>query len=194
MAGICCVVQHLVCLSDAEERNALGSALANPIWEVQELCRGVAWAATQCIALRMVEDTPKLYERLTHLLVHHLASRVTFLNVVKDVFARTANYLDALYVIQDGSPDWDMDYVSVWELYLKAAMKIVTIAPTGDVLDALGSVRQTIFMKNIVPDFVGAMLAEKLCTAEDLQAWCQKQTAKPGKVNELAAELAEMFP
>ena len=195
-AGLAAVVQYLCCLSDVENRNSLATALANPIWDSAELSRGVAWATTQCIALRVVEDVPKLYERLAQLLVQQLASRVTFLSVVKDIFARTANYLDALYVVQDGSPDWDMDYVSVWELYLKAAMasKTKTIAPTGDVLDALGSVRQTIFMKNIVPDFVGAMLAEKLCTVEDLQAWCQKQAAKPGKVNELASELAEMFP
>lgn len=177
------------------ERSELVSGITNPIWEPSEVCRGVAWALTDAICKRTVEDCPKYYDRFAAVVCGPLASsaHIPIQTAVKDVFARTANYLDALFPVMDGSPEWDVDFVTVWELYVKGCVEGgKNLPPIVDVLDALGSVRQTPFMRNILPDFVQTMISENLCTKDELEQWAAKHEHNT-KVHELVRELKAMF-
>ena len=175
------------------------AVLNKPQWDTTDLSRGLAWCVTRAIASRLTEDSPKFLERFADCLYAISASHrsLTFEIIVKDVFARTANYLDALQITWEYSSAWDVDYIKVWEQYV---IKVRTgsahssahwqpASKIESILDSLGSVRQTAFMRNIVPDFVGAMLANKFCTPEDLQQWCAKHENN-AKMKQLVEELA----
>jgi hypothetical protein len=179
--------------TDEASTKMIQSALCKPLWDATDLSRGLAWCVTGAVASRLTEESPKFLQRFSDIVSAIAAAngKLTLEIIVKDVFARTANYLDALQISWEYSPDWDLDYIKVWELFVG---KVLTeskksIPNVQSILDSLGSVRQTNFMRNIVPDFVGVMLSNKLCTTDDLRQWCEKQQNNE-KVKLLVDELA----
>mmetsp|Transcript_43841 Transcript_43841/g.50716 ORF Transcript_43841/g.50716 Transcript_43841/m.50716 type:complete len:612 (+) Transcript_43841:51-1886(+) len=170
------------------------TGLTNSVWDSSEVCRGVAWALTDAITERVSEDCPKFYERFAAITAGSLAaSHIPVLTAIKDVFARSANYLDALIPVRDGTVEWELDFVTVWESYLKGCVETKRQLPTiVEVLDALGSVRFTQTLRNILPDFVQALILENLCSKEELEQWCSANEANP-KMQELVNELTNMI-
>jgi hypothetical protein len=184
-----------ICTSTKDiDRKDLTSGLANSFWDPVEVCRGVAWALTSAIVNRTVEDCPKFYSRFVEALAGPLAlTHINILTAVKDVFARTANYLDALYGPYEGFSQWDLEFVEIWEAYVKQCVELGKDIPAiGDVLASLGSVRQTPFMQGILADFVQAMISANLCTKAEIDEW-QRQHATNNKMKELVQQLNAMI-
>lgn len=184
-----------ICTSAKDiDRKDLTAGLANSFWDPVEVSRGVAWALTSAIVNRTAEDCPKFYSRFVEALAGPLAlSHITILTAVKDVFARTANYLDALYTPYEGFSSWDLEFVETWESYVKQCVELgKDIPPIGDVLASLGSVRQTPFMQGILDDFVQAMISANLCTKAEIDEW-QRQHANNNKMKDLVQQLSAMI-
>ena len=179
--------------SDESASKMLLSVLCKPAWDATDLSRGLAWCITGAIASRLTEDCPKFLHRIADCIsaISIANPKLSFVVVVKDVFARAANYLDAIQGKWDYMTEWDCDYIRTWELFVGKVLadSKQSIPSIQNILDSVGSIRQSNFMRNIVPDFVGVMLANKLCSLDDLHQWCAKQ-ATNAKVKQLVEELA----
>ena len=213
MSSVFVLSQHACGLSNAEQRNQFSSLLQQH-FRTRELARGFAWCLTRGIMDDVVSDVPHFFVRFVSLALGTISSLET---LVKDVFARAANYLDAVYELCQGSIEWDARFVQSWELFivslaeqrkvgtvvapsLSFAEKVAgvkpnqpkSVIPIATFLDALGSVRQSDFMRRVVPDMVGTLTANQLCNLGDLTVWTQRNVENP-KVAQLVTEIKEMF-
>lgn len=88
-------------------------ALDAQIFDTGVLSRGLSWFLTFAISEDIKEDFPLAFTRFTNLVVN--MQLLNFTCVLRDVLARTANYLDALHVELSDSDEveWEGQFVDV---------------------------------------------------------------------------------
>ena len=181
MAVACMIVRKACATTDSDTQTALLESLCDDAWERSEVHRGYAWAIVSSIAGGDIDDTPRLFHRMAGGLAMRLRDAAAFVELVRDVFARSANYLDSIFASHDGSFTWDGHFTRAWELFLQAALTASRPLPKpAAILDAFGALKYTQLLKRALPDVVSALLTRRVVKPEDLQLWKKANCTKEG--------------
>ncbi|KAH9598271.1 MIF4G-like [Trypanosoma melophagium] len=191
MASVYVILLRALMDTKESERKLFATALSKGEWERSILCRGIAWCLTKIIADRDVSDCPNIYAHFMDVVVS--IPELDMVSVARDVMARTANYLDALMVVYDCTDEWEEDFILVWDSLAATVRRPGDNLTVSAVMDAVGSLRLGSFMRNILPDFVAAMVREGIFTEEELRVWREANESNQ-KMRGLLEELAQLYP
>lgn len=205
-AAVCFLTKAACTTSKDDTRSSIVNVIADSaVWkDKNELFRGISWCFVSCVADDILADCPRVFERfVASVLVRFITDKqASFVTLTKDVFGRTANYLDAVSQYDPClySAEWEVQFTETWE---RLVSKLPTIEgalplPAGEVLDQLSTVKVSDFLARAIPDLVGSLTDKGVCTAEDLKKWvAEKQATTKGKnddrVGRVVFELQHLF-
>lgn len=193
MCAAYAVIKHMCLTSRDEERQLFTAVLNNTecFDDTSYLSRGFSWFLTYAIAQDLKEDCPRLNDRFKDSLM--ATTSMTFPVVLRDVLARTANYLDALSTHDETDFDHQASLADVWS---SVVSKWRVLRPEEDVkpeevLQALEGVKQRPFMRAIAPDCLVALLNGGFLTLESVKLW--QERVKQSKTKEAQKVLMEQL-
>lgn len=164
----------------ADDRDVFSKALKNDIFSEMALTRGFSWFLTEAISTNAKEDVPMVLSRFSRCVVDCM--HLTFLGLLRDVIARTANYLDALYSPLDGAEgEWEEDFVTVCGSLLdgwcSSRSDDKELHDPEKILTCIASVKQRPFMRDTAMDFISELMGHGLITETAVQIWMEANTA-----------------
>lgn len=187
------VIKYICVTSDAEEREFFTKALNKcECFDASVVARAYSWYLTHAIINGLKGDYPKVYDRFREVLMK--TESVTFCMVLRDVLARTANYVEALSRHDESELEQQEELVDMWSAIVKHWR---TCHPKEEVdphavVETLKEVKQRNFMQDIAPDCFVELLNEKFLTIDAIQAWIS--TAEdPSKMKENHKILFDQF-
>ncbi|CCW63267.1 unnamed protein product [Phytomonas sp. EM1] len=199
LVSITCAVFAItkkVTLSNIEDdRKLFSTSLQNSIF-APVVSRGYSWFLADAIVESYKEDVPLVFSRFIAAVL--ATPSLDFLVVVRDVMARTANYLDVLLTAFNYvNVEWDEDFIEVWSSLVSAwSRERSNDAELRDpirILDCIAGVKQRSFMRDIAPDFVMELVTAGIITDEAVSAW----TAEKGNNDKFKAfykQIMQLFP
>jgi hypothetical protein len=194
MCAVYVIVKKVTETSSDDDRKLFTDSLNSGMFDIKELTRGYSWCLTNAIAYNIKEDFPRVYSRFVTCVA--ATTSMDFLSMVSNVMARTANYLDALYIPLEGAEmEWEEDFLEVWTAILetwKSTHPQTQDAPS-EILNCVASVKQRPFMKDISSDFMVELQQQGFMTEEDVQAWIAENSSNE-KYKTFVAEMEQIFP
>ncbi|KAG5489035.1 hypothetical protein JIQ42_00656 [Leishmania sp. Namibia] len=193
MCAVYVIVKKVTETSSEEERKLFMTSLNSGMFDTKELSRGYAWCLTNAVAYNVKEDFPKVYSRFVACVT--ATTSMDFLSMVSNIVARSANYLDALYVPLEGAQmEWEEDFLEVWTSLLgKWQEAHPGDKPAGsDILNCIASIKQRPFMKDIASDFMMELTQQGYLDDAEAQAWiCENRTNEKYKM--FVDEMEQLF-
>lgn len=177
-----------------EDRQLFLGSLNSGIFDAKELSRGYAWCLTNAIANNIKEDYPKVYARFVNSLV--ATKPMDFISVVQNVMARTANYLDALYLPLEGEEmGWEEDFLEVWSMVVTQWREAHPSAKVGGgaILSCIATVKQHPFMQDVTPDFIMELMQGNFVSDEEMSQWLA-ESRNNEKYKNFAEQMEQLFP
>ncbi|KPI90535.1 hypothetical protein ABL78_0295 [Leptomonas seymouri] len=194
MCAVYVIVKKVTETSSEEDSKLFTSSLNSGMFDVKELTRGYSWCLTNAVAYNIKEDFPRVYSRFVACVA--ATTSMDFLSMVSNVMARTANYLDALYIPLEGAEmEWEEDFLEVWTSILETWKKThpgIQEKPS-EILNCIASVKQRPFMKDISSDFMMELLQQGFVSEKDMQKWIAENSSNE-KYKTFVAEMAHFFP
>ncbi|KAG5490765.1 hypothetical protein JKF63_00887 [Porcisia hertigi] len=194
MCAVYIIVKKVTETSSDEDRQLFMDSLNSGMFDINELSRGYSWCLTNALAYNIKEDLPKVYSRFVACLT--TTKHMDFLSMVSSVMARTANYLDALYVPLEGAEmEWEEDFLEVWTSVLgKWKEARPGDKPTGsEILSCIASIKQRTFMKDIVSDFMIELSQQGYLDEAEVQEWI-RENQKNEKFRFFVEQMAQVYP
>lgn len=194
MCAVYIIAKKVTETSSDDDRKLFTDALNSGMFDIKELTRGYSWCLTNAVANNIKEDFPRVYSRFVACMV--ATTSMDFLSMVSNVMARTANYLDALYIPLDGAEmEWEEDFLEVWTSMLEAwkTTRAEKQESATEILNCIAGVKQRPFMKDIAPDFMTELIQQAFVTEENVQSWIA-ENKNNAKHKAFAAEMAQMYP
>lgn len=191
MASVYVILMRSIMDTKEDERTLFSTALIKGKWERSILARGLAWCLTKIIEEREVTDHVRIYSRYVDVVMR--IPELNFLCVVRDVMARTANYLEALMAVCECTEEWEEDFIRVWDLLVAKQRALKQRLGVGELMEALNHARLGSFMRNVLPDVVATMTQAGLFTEDELRGW-RAEHAENSKLRTLVEELAKLYP
>lgn len=194
MCAVYVIVKKVTETSSEEDRKLFTDSLNSGMFDVKELTRGYSWCLTNAVAYNVKEDFPRVYSRFVTCVA--ATTSMDFFSMVSNVMARTATYLDALYVPLEGAEmEWEEDFLEVWTSMLETWKKThpdSQVVPS-EILDCIASVKQRPFMKDISSDFMLELLRQGFVADADVQKWIAEHRSN-GKYRTFVSEMEQIFP
>ncbi|CAJ1038716.1 putative MIF4G domain containing protein [Leishmania utingensis] len=194
MCAVYIIVKKVTETSSEEDRRLFMDSLNSGIFDINELTRGYSWCLTNAVAYNVKEDFPKVYSRFVACVT--ATKWMDFLSMVSNVMARTANYLDALYVPLGGAQmEWEEDFLEVWTSLLSKwkvdhpGDKVSSL----DILNCIALIKQRPFMKDIASDFMMELSQQGYLDVVGAQAWIRENRTNE-KYKMFLDELEQMYP
>ncbi|KPA81756.1 hypothetical protein ABB37_04044 [Leptomonas pyrrhocoris] len=188
------VVKKITETPSDDDRKLFTDSLNSGMFDVKELTRGYSWFLTNAVANNVKEDFPRAYSRFVACVA--ATTSMDFLSMVSNVMARTANYLDALYVPLEGAEmEWEEDFLEVWTSILETwkATHPGSQERPSELLNCIASVKQRPFMKDISSDFMMELLQQGFMAEADVQKWIAENNSNE-KYRAFVAEMTQLFP
>lgn len=193
MCGAYAFIKKICLTSKEEERQEYSRLMDCMRFEPSALSRGFAWFLTYCIAQDIKEDVPLVYTRLWNTI---RSSMLPFTLVLRDVLARSANYLDALSTQDESEVDQEAELVDFWTMTVQSwPLNSGDPASPAKVLEALEQVKQRQFMQNIALDCLALLLNKKFITEEAVSIWLEDKSkqADTSKIDILLGQLKDLI-
>lgn len=188
MCAVYAIIKKITQSPSEDERNALMTVINGEIFEKNDISRGYSWYITYAIAMNYKEDYPRVLSRFGHAVAQ--TTKLDIIDVTRDVLARTANYLDALFIPFEGD---DVQWMEDFEETSSILCKEWRQAHEGDkthstfvILDALAAVRQRQFFKDIAADFLTELIDSEFLNHAEILQWLEKNSG-----NEKFAQLRD---
>lgn len=199
MCAAYAVIKKICTTNDANDRALFTDSLNQcPCFDTSASSRGFAWFLTYAIVQGLQEDNPNLHKRFREALMS--TKTMTFCVVLRDVLARTGNYLDALSTRDETELDQQNELVNLWSSIVcswKEHRPEEEVRPMA-VLEALKDVKQRPFMQDIAPDCLAELLNGGWITAEVVREWVKKAEEANPKAKEalkvLVGQLKDLVP
>ncbi|KAG5465192.1 hypothetical protein LSCM4_00645 [Leishmania orientalis] len=194
MCAVYVIVKKVTETSSEEDRKLFMTSLNSGMFDTKELSRGYAWCLTNAVAYNIKEDFPKVYSRFVACVT--ATTSMDFLSMVSNIVARSANYLDALYVPLEGAQmEWEEDFLEVWTSLLgKWQEAHPGDKPAGsDILNCIASIKQRPFMKDIASDFMMELTQQGYLDDAEAQAWIRENRTNE-KYKMFVDEIEQLFP
>ncbi|CCW70023.1 unnamed protein product [Phytomonas sp. Hart1] len=199
LMGITCavfVITKKVTLSSSEDdRNLFFESLQNNLF-TPVVSRGYSWFLADAIVKNAKEDVPRVFSRFIAAIL--ATPSLDFLVVLREIMARTANYLDVLFPsLKSADEEWEEDFIEVWSNLVSAwsleRENDVELKNPIRILDCIAGVKQRTFMQDIAPDFVMELVSAGFITDEAISAW----TAEKGNISKFKPfyeQIMQLFP
>ncbi|KAK7201598.1 eukaryotic translation initiation factor 4 gamma [Novymonas esmeraldas] len=194
MCAVYVVVKRVTETSSEDDRVLFMDSLNSGIFDVKELTRGYSWCLTNAVAYAVKEDFPKVYSRFVACVMS--TKTLDFVSVVSNIIARTANYLDALYVPLGGAQmQWEEEFLEVWSSVLRKWQEAHPgdRATGSEILNWIASIKQRDFMKDIASDFLMELSQQGYLDEEEALAWVRENRTNE-KCKMFVEELEQMYP
>lgn len=194
MCAVYVIVKKVTETSSDDDRKLFTDSLNSGMFDVKELSRGYSWCLTNAVANNIKEDFPRVYSRFVTCVA--ATTSMDFLSMVSNVMARTANYLDALYIPLDGAEmEWEEDFLEVWTSILETwkATHPDNHESPSEILSCIASVKQRPFMKDISSDFMQELIQQGFISESDVQKWIAENSSNE-KHKAFVAEMKDIFP
>ncbi|CAG9584161.1 putative eukaryotic initiation factor 4a [Leishmania major strain Friedlin] len=194
MCAVFVIAKKVTETSSEADRELFMNSLNSGMFDIKELTRGYSWCLTSAVAYNVKEDFPKVYSRFVACVT--ATKSMDFLSMVSNVMARTANYLDALYVPLEGAQmEWEEDFLEVWTSVLgKWREAHPGDKSTGsDILNCIASIKQRPFMKDIVSDFMMELSQQGYLDDAETKTWIRENRTNE-KYKVFVDQMEQMYP
>lgn len=197
MCGAYAVIHRISTCNHAVEREEFARSLREcPCFDISVIPRAFAWFLTYAIGQGLKDDYPCWQDRVIVALLS--VQDLTFCTFLRDIIARSGNYLDVLSANDDTYIEQQEELLNfcssvckswkasrqVKEQEEEVKEKEVGGGEVGEeeedpdgpmaVLDTLKEVKQRQFLREVLPDCLSEMLNEGFLSVDAIRKWLQK--------------------